>query len=121
MRVGKRRVPTCRSPYPVDVAKWDVDYSWEGVVGLKVALFPKKGEDVPAAVFDMQLRAFGKGDRRPEILLNLAAVQVGRQDADDARALYDMVLSQPNIDMLTPRGPAWSHDIARRGLAQLQH
>jgi hypothetical protein len=52
------------APYPVDVAKWDVDYSWEGVVGLKVALFPKKGEDVPAAVFDMQLRAVGKGDKR---------------------------------------------------------
>jgi hypothetical protein len=52
------------APYPVDAAKWDIDYSLEGVVGLKVALFPKKGEDVPAAVFDMQLRAFGKGDRR---------------------------------------------------------
>jgi hypothetical protein len=52
------------APYPVDVARWDVDYSWEGVVGLKVALFPKKGEKVPAAVFDMQLREFGKGDKR---------------------------------------------------------
>ena len=52
------------APYPVDVAKWDVDYSWQGVVGLKVALFPKRGEEVPAAVFDMQLRAFGTGDRR---------------------------------------------------------
>jgi hypothetical protein len=52
------------APYPVDVARWDIDYSWEGVVGLKVALFPKRGEDVPAAVFDMQLRAFGKGDDR---------------------------------------------------------
>jgi hypothetical protein len=52
------------APYPVDVARWDVDYSWEGVVGLKVALFPKRGEDVPAAVFDMQLRAFGTGDDR---------------------------------------------------------
>lgn len=52
------------APYPVDVARWDVDYSWDGVVGLKVALFPKKGEKVPAAVFDMQLRAFGKGDER---------------------------------------------------------
>lgn len=64
--------------------------------------------------------AFGQGDRRPEVLLNLAAVQVGRQDADDARALYGMVLSQPNVDMTTPRGTAWSHDIARKGLAQLQ-
>lgn len=53
------------APYPVDVARWDVDYSWDGVVGLKVALFPKRGEEVPAAVFDMQLRSFGKGkDRR---------------------------------------------------------
>jgi hypothetical protein len=52
------------APYPVDAAKWDVDYSWDGVVGLKVALYPKRGEDVPAAVFDMQLRAFGKGNNR---------------------------------------------------------
>ena len=52
------------APYPVDAARWDVDYSLENVVGLKVALFPKRGEDVPAAVFDMQLRAFGKGDDR---------------------------------------------------------
>jgi hypothetical protein len=51
-------------PYPVESARWDVDYSWEGVVGLKVALFPKRGTNVPAAVFDMQLRAFGKGDKR---------------------------------------------------------
>jgi thioredoxin-like negative regulator of GroEL len=63
--------------------------------------------------------AFGQGDRRPEVLLNLAAVQVSRQDADDARALYDMVLSQRNVDMRTPRGTAWSHDIAQRGLARL--
>jgi hypothetical protein len=52
------------TPYPVDVARWGVDYSWDGVVGLKVALFPKKGADVPAAVFDMQLRAVGKGEKR---------------------------------------------------------
>jgi hypothetical protein len=63
--------------------------------------------------------AFGHGDRRPEVLLNLAAVQVSRQDADDARALYSMVLSQKNVDMRTPNGPAWSHDIAQRGLSRL--
>lgn len=51
-------------PYPVEGAKWKVDYSWRDVVGLKVALFPKKGEDVPAAVFDMQLHAYGTGDKR---------------------------------------------------------
>jgi hypothetical protein len=51
-------------PYPVDAAKWGVQYSWEDTVMLRVALFPRHGVDVPAAVFDMQLRAFGKGDRR---------------------------------------------------------
>jgi hypothetical protein len=51
-------------PYPVDAAKWKVDYSWVDVVGLKVALFPKHGTKVPAAVFDMQLHAFGSGKNR---------------------------------------------------------
>jgi hypothetical protein len=52
------------TPYPMDSARWDVDYSWRGMVGLKIALFPKKGSDVPAAVFDLHLRAQGKGDKR---------------------------------------------------------
>ena len=52
-------------PYPVDAAKWKVDYSWQDTVGLKAALFPQKGhEDVPAAVFDMELTAYGKGKSR---------------------------------------------------------
>jgi hypothetical protein len=51
-------------PYPVDAAKWKVDYSWVDVVGLKVALFPKHGTKVPAAVFDMELHAFGNGKNR---------------------------------------------------------
>jgi hypothetical protein len=52
-------------PYPVDSARWKVDYSWVDTVGLKAALFPKKGhEDVPAAVFDMELTAYGKGRNR---------------------------------------------------------
>ena len=52
-------------PYPVDAARWKVDYSWRDVVGLKAALFPKKGrEEVPAAVFDMELHAHGKGKNR---------------------------------------------------------
>jgi thioredoxin-like negative regulator of GroEL len=63
--------------------------------------------------------AFDYGDRNPEVLLNLAAVQMSRQDVDDARALYQMVLSQKNVDMRTANGTAWSHDIAHRGLAML--
>ena len=52
------------APYPMASARWDVDYSWEGMVGLKIAMFPKKGADVPAAIFDMHLRALGKGKNR---------------------------------------------------------
>ena len=52
------------APYPMESARWDIDYSWRGMVGLKIALFPRKGTDVPAAIFDMHLRALGKGDKR---------------------------------------------------------
>jgi hypothetical protein len=48
----------------VDGAKWRVDYSWRDVVGLQVALFPRRGTNVPAAVFDMELHAHGKGANR---------------------------------------------------------
>jgi hypothetical protein len=58
-----------------------------------------------------------KGDRRPEVLLNLAAIRMGQDHAADAQALYREVLAQPNVDLQTMRGTAWSHDIARRGLA----
>jgi hypothetical protein len=52
------------TPYPMGSARWEIDYSWQGLVGLKIALFPKKGSEVPAAVFDMHLRARGKGRER---------------------------------------------------------
>jgi thioredoxin-like negative regulator of GroEL len=56
----------------------------------------------------------------PELMLNLAAVyqQTGR--FDQARTLYDMVLSQPEVmmDMSADR-VAGSHAIARTGLRRL--
>jgi hypothetical protein len=90
-------------PYPVDVAKWDVDYSWEGVVGLKVALFPKKGEEVPAAVFDMQLRAFGKGDDRRWLVdswtpTSYTGVPNGPLLGGSTR---------PPVEYKSPLGPSW--------------
>lgn len=51
-------------PYPVDAARWGVGYSLKDTVGLRVALFPPPKSEVPAAVFDMQLRAFGTGKHR---------------------------------------------------------
>ena len=58
--------------------------------------------------------------KRPELLLNLAAVygRTGRPEA--ARALYDQVLTQPDASMLMPSGAsASSHDLAERGMGQL--
>ena len=91
------------APYPVDVARWDVDYSWEGVVGLKVALFPKKGESVPAAVFDMQLRAFGKGDKRRWLVDSwtpTSYTQVPRGPLLGGS-------NQPQVEYKSPLGPTW--------------
>jgi hypothetical protein len=61
--------------------------------------------------------AFKQGDHSPEVLINLAAIRLQQRDTGKARELYRMVLAQPNVDMATLRGSAWSHEIARRGLA----
>jgi hypothetical protein len=61
--------------------------------------------------------AYARGDRDVELLLNLAAIRLKERDMASARALYDQVLAQPNIDMATLTGSAWSHDIARRATA----
>ena len=61
--------------------------------------------------------AFRNGDHDPELLLNLAAIRLKQRDTASARALYRLVLAQPNMDMVTLHGSAWSHAIARRGMA----
>jgi len=61
--------------------------------------------------------AYQKGDRSPEVLLNLAAIRLGEKRATEARDLYKAVLDQPNIDMSTLSGSAWSHEVAQRGMA----
>ena len=64
--------------------------------------------------------AFRKGDRNPEVLLNLAAIRIAQQQPAAAQALYGLVLQQPNVDMATLRGSAWSHEIARRAMTNPQ-
>jgi hypothetical protein len=91
------------APYPVDVARWDVDYSWEGVVGLKVALFPKRGEEIPAAVFDMQLRAFGKGDERRWLVDSWTPTSY--TGVPNGPLLGGS--SQPPAEYKSPLGPSW--------------
>ena len=58
--------------------------------------------------------------RRPELMLNLAAVyqQTGRSAA--AQDLYRQVLARPDVSLLMPSGAARSsHAIAERGIARL--
>ena len=61
--------------------------------------------------------AYQKGDRSPEVLLNLAAIRLQEKRPTEARDLYKAVLNQPNADMATLDGGAWSHEIAQRGMA----
>lgn len=53
----------------------------------------------------------------PSVLLNLAHVYAKTGRAEQAMALYREVLTGENVLMATAtRAPAWSHDLARRGL-----
>lgn len=51
-------------PYPVDAARWKLDYSYADEVGLQVYVLPKRGQELRPMVFLMSLRAVGSGDER---------------------------------------------------------
>ena len=51
-------------PFPVREARWELDYSYRNALGFKVALFPRRGSEVPATVFNIDLRALGRGKDR---------------------------------------------------------
>jgi len=60
-------------PYPVDLktVRFQVDYSYASsppdglpLVGMEVSMKPKKGEQQPAMVFGIELKAAGKGAKR---------------------------------------------------------
>lgn len=51
-------------PYPVDGAKWKLDYSFRDELSFRVALFPRAGAKVRATIFTLDLRAVGEGDSR---------------------------------------------------------
>ena len=59
--------------------------------------------------------------RRPELMLNLAAVYGGTGRAAQARALYADVLAAPPVAMdLASGAVASSHEVATRGMALLE-
>lgn len=57
-------------PFPVEKARWRLDYSFENEVGLAVALFPPKDSEVEATVFNVDLRAYGRGQNRRWLVEN---------------------------------------------------
>ena len=51
-------------PYPVDAARWKLDYSYADEVGLQVYVLPKRGQELRPMIFMMSLTAVGRGDER---------------------------------------------------------
>ena len=51
-------------PYPVDAARWKLDYSYPNEVGLQVYVLPKRGQELRPMIFMMSLKAVGRGDKR---------------------------------------------------------
>lgn len=70
LRAGYTRAEWARGdipivPYPVDTARWQLDYTYSDSMGFKVALFPIRGADVRPTVFNLDLKAVGRaGGRR---------------------------------------------------------
>jgi hypothetical protein len=51
-------------PYPVDHARWKLDYSYERAIGLQVLLFPTPKSGLRPEVFNMELTSAGRGKAR---------------------------------------------------------
>jgi len=55
--------------------------------------------------------------REPSVLINLAAIYARTGRTDQAQAMYREVLATQNVQLeMGDHRPAWSHDLARRGL-----
>jgi hypothetical protein len=66
MRSGFSRAEWARGdipiiPYPVDTARWELDYSYSDSIGFQVALFPPRGRRIRPTVFNVDMRVFGSG------------------------------------------------------------
>lgn len=72
-----------------------------------------------AAEVSLQAASIAEPDE-PLVLINLAQVYRRTGRVDQARAMYRRVLETPNADLvLGDYRTAWSHDLARRGIATL--
>jgi hypothetical protein len=51
-------------PFPVEEARWKLEYSDEDAIGLQVLLLPTAGSGLKPEVFNMELAATGKGPKQ---------------------------------------------------------
>ena len=51
-------------PFPVEQARWKLEFSDEDAIGLQVLLLPTAGSSMRPEVFNMELAAFGKGAKQ---------------------------------------------------------
>jgi hypothetical protein len=51
-------------PFPVDEARWKLEFSDEDAIGLQVLLLPTRGSGMRPEVFNMELAAFGRGAKQ---------------------------------------------------------
>jgi hypothetical protein len=51
-------------PFPVDEARWKLDYSDVDAIGLQVLLFPRAGSGLRPELFNMELAATGRGAKQ---------------------------------------------------------
>ena len=51
-------------PFPVEQARWKLEYSDQEGIGLQVLLFPKPGAGLRPELFNMELAAAGKGAKQ---------------------------------------------------------
>lgn len=53
----------------------------------------------------------------PSVMINLAAIYARTGRTEQAQAMYRQVLASENVQLeMGDHRPAWSHDLARRGL-----
>lgn len=88
-------------PYPVDAARWRLEYSYVGEVGLQVYVLPKRGQTLRPMVFTMSLKAVGSGDDRRWLVDSWAPVGGGIGASPPARPAG----SSPLRTIAPPKAP----------------
>ena len=94
-------------PFPVDIARWRLEYSLRNELGFEVALFPPKQSDQRATVFDIGMLAVGSGSDRHWLVDYFSPGPVG---------------SAPSPGTLRPEQPAGPrHTVHGQRVEAVQH